>query len=189
MVKMMRFCVKENLKQQVYDTKEAFFASLINLLELCEVRIEHPHIKTLKSTKNQVLVIIKRLIGIENDKKCNITYVLPNLELIRYACDTYRKLRPSSIKIGIALGGGGARGSLQLGQLKALEENNILSMYDSMCGTSIGAINMISYINFGLDRTIEIWKDNLQKMIFKRNGFKDSFCVLYSSSKSIFSAK
>jgi len=49
-------------------------------------------------------------------------------------------------KIGLALGGGGARGIAHIGVLKALEESNIHISYIS--GTSIGAL-VASYYAFG----------------------------------------
>lgn len=49
-------------------------------------------------------------------------------------------------KIGLALGGGGARGIAHIGVLKALEESNICVSYIS--GTSIGAL-VASYYAFG----------------------------------------
>jgi len=48
--------------------------------------------------------------------------------------------------VGVALGGGGARGIAHIGVLKALEENNIEVSYIS--GTSIGAL-VASYYAFG----------------------------------------
>lgn len=41
-------------------------------------------------------------------------------------------------KIGLVLGGGGARGVAYIGMLKAFEENNIT--FDFICGTSVGSI-------------------------------------------------
>jgi len=49
-------------------------------------------------------------------------------------------------KLGVALGGGGARGIAHIGVLKALEESNISISYIS--GTSIGAL-VASYYAFG----------------------------------------
>lgn len=40
--------------------------------------------------------------------------------------------------VGLALGGGGARGLVHLGVIKVLEEENI--PIDIICGTSMGAI-------------------------------------------------
>ena len=45
---------------------------------------------------------------------------------------------PDHPKIGLVLGGGGAKGAAEIGALKALEESGI--EFDCICGTSIGAI-------------------------------------------------
>lgn len=47
------------------------------------------------------------------------------------------------IKVGLMLGGGGAKGSYQLGVIKALEELNLLKHIDAISGVSIGAINTL----------------------------------------------
>lgn len=49
-----------------------------------------------------------------------------------------RKSKPKKIKIGLALGSGGAKGFAHLGALKAFEENGI--EFDIIAGTSIGSI-------------------------------------------------
>ena len=62
-------------------------------------------------------------------------------------------------KIGLALGGGGARGSYQIGILKALEEANILQDIHHISGTSIGSINTLMVMaKVSYDRMIEIWE-------------------------------
>lgn len=62
-------------------------------------------------------------------------------------------------KIGLALGGGGARGSYQIGILKALDEANILKDIHHVSGTSIGAINTFMVMaKLSFDRMIEIWE-------------------------------
>lgn len=62
-------------------------------------------------------------------------------------------------KIGIALGGGGARGSYQIGILKALDEANILKDIHHISGTSIGAINTLMVMaKLSFERMIEIWE-------------------------------
>ena len=48
------------------------------------------------------------------------------------------KKKPKQIKIGLALGSGGAKGFAHLGALKAFEENGIT--FDLFAGTSIGSI-------------------------------------------------
>jgi NTE family protein len=49
-----------------------------------------------------------------------------------------RKKTPAKIKVGLALGSGGAKGYAHLGVLKAFEENGI--EFDIIAGTSIGSI-------------------------------------------------
>lgn len=62
------------------------------------------------------------------------------------------------IQIGLALGGGGARGSYQIGVLKALEEAHILEQIKHISGTSIGAINTLMVMaKLPYERMIEIW--------------------------------
>ncbi|MFU8792459.1 MAG: patatin-like phospholipase family protein [Acholeplasmataceae bacterium] len=61
-------------------------------------------------------------------------------------------------KIGLALGGGGARGSYQIGILKALKEAQILDQIYEVSGTSIGAINTLMVIaNLTIERMHELW--------------------------------
>src|ERR1017187_2643715 len=52
----------------------------------------------------------------------------------------YRALLPKDdIKVGIALGGGGARGLAHIGVLKAFEEENV--PVGAIAGTSVGALS------------------------------------------------
>ncbi|MGM0369607.1 MAG: patatin-like phospholipase family protein, partial [Bacillota bacterium] len=62
-------------------------------------------------------------------------------------------------KIGIALGGGGARGFVHLGVLKALEEEGIKA--DIIAGVSAGSI-VGAFIAAGLspDEVMKIMKEN-----------------------------
>lgn len=50
----------------------------------------------------------------------------------------FRKKQPKKIKLGLALGSGGAKGFAHLGALKAFEENGI--EFDVVAGTSIGSV-------------------------------------------------
>lgn len=62
-------------------------------------------------------------------------------------------------KIGLALGGGGARGSYQIGVLKALEEAHILHDIEHISGTSIGAINTLMIMaKLSYEKMIDIWE-------------------------------
>ena len=57
---------------------------------------------------------------------------------------------------GIALEGGGSKGSFHVGVLKALRELEI--HYEVVAGTSIGAINGAILVSEGLDTLEDIWK-------------------------------
>ena len=57
---------------------------------------------------------------------------------------------------GLALGGGGSRGSYEIGVLKALKEMNI--EIGAIAGTSIGAINGASYLMGDVTLVEEMWK-------------------------------
>lgn len=62
-------------------------------------------------------------------------------------------------KIGLALGGGGSRGSYQIGVLKALDEAGILEHIEHIAGSSIGAINTMMVMGkFSFDRMIDTWE-------------------------------
>lgn len=50
----------------------------------------------------------------------------------------FRRKQPKKIKVGLALGSGGAKGFAHIGALKAFEENGII--FDYIAGTSIGSI-------------------------------------------------
>ena len=50
----------------------------------------------------------------------------------------FRRNKPKKIKIGLALGSGGAKGFAHIGALKAFEENGI--EFDVVAGASIGSI-------------------------------------------------
>jgi NTE family protein len=70
--------------------------------------------------------------------------------------------------IGFALGGGGARGALQVGALRALFERGIKP--DIITGTSIGAMNAVSLGLFGtdlasVDKLEEVWKQGADLQI------------------------
>lgn len=61
-------------------------------------------------------------------------------------------------KIGLALGGGGARGSFQLGVFKVLMQLGVLSEVSVVSGTSIGAINTLMIMNgLSYERMLDIW--------------------------------
>lgn len=63
-------------------------------------------------------------------------------------------------KIGIALPSGGFLGSYTVGQLIYLRDAGIeIENFDSIVGTSVGAINEVALLSVGLDGTIDIWNN------------------------------
>jgi NTE family protein len=83
-------------------------------------------------------------------------------------------------KLGLALGGGGARGSYQIGVLRALEEEGLLQKIKHISGSSIGAINTLMVMaKLSYERMLEIWEminnseiygRHLEKLKFDRVG-------------------
>lgn len=67
----------------------------------------------------------------------------------------------SSPRIGLALGGGGARGWAHIGVLRALEQAGIKA--DLVCGTSVGALVGALYLAGRLD-ALEDWARNLNRL-------------------------
>ena len=59
------------------------------------------------------------------------------------------------MKRAVVLGGGGSRGSYQMGVWKALEELDY--HYDIVCGTSVGALNGALMVQGEFDRAMELW--------------------------------
>lgn len=66
---------------------------------------------------------------------------------------------PSRQRIGLALGGGSARGWAHIGAIRALEDAGIRP--DLVCGTSIGALVGAAYVAGELDR-LETWVRGLK---------------------------
>lgn len=71
-------------------------------------------------------------------------------------------------KIGLVLGGGGAKGAYQVGVLKALKEYKILKKVKMISATSIGALNAMKILDNDLDSAINIW-ENMNKKIALTN--------------------
>lgn len=71
-------------------------------------------------------------------------------------------------KIGIALPSGGFLGSYTVGQLMYLRDAGIeIENFDSIVGTSVGAINEVALLSVGLDGTIDIWNNIKSEDIYK----------------------
>jgi len=82
------------------------------------------------------------------------------------------------VKVGIALGGGGAKGAYQVGVLKALKELKI--QYDCVVGTSIGALNATSYILSDYEKSTKLWQSNF--FSFKDSSLSSNSNNSYNSS-------
>lgn len=63
------------------------------------------------------------------------------------------------VKVGLMLGGGGAKGGYQLGVIRALQEANLIDKIDCIAGTSIGAINALLLMSLNdTNQMSEIWQ-------------------------------
>lgn len=72
------------------------------------------------------------------------------------------------MKIGLALGGGGARGSYQIGCFKALEEVGLLKEVTHVSGTSIGALNALLLMSKKThEEQIAIWKELSNTVVYQ----------------------
>lgn len=72
------------------------------------------------------------------------------------------------MKVGLSLGGGGAKGAYQIGVLKALEEYNLIDSINVISGVSIGAINAYFYLCSNNSQTVyDIWLNGIKKNPFK----------------------
>jgi len=87
--------------------------------------------------------------------------------------------RLRGVQIGVALGGGAARGMVHLGVLKALEQNGIV--VDMIAGTSAGAMTGVFYAS-GLDVDYSIQgfvKDMRPSWLFRRLPGGEQWYLLY----------
>jgi predicted acylesterase/phospholipase RssA len=69
------------------------------------------------------------------------------------------------MKKGLALCGGGAKGSYEAGCFKALEE--LGEKFDIVTGTSIGCLNAAMYCQHDLKRDYDLWEKLDVSMIMK----------------------
>lgn len=96
-------------------------------------------------------------------------------------------------KIGIALPSGGFLGSYTVGQLMYLRDAGIeIENFDSIVGTSVGAINEVALLSVGLDGTIDIWNNIKSEDIYngdlsttKSEAFNKILDKLYTQGNNI----
>jgi NTE family protein len=75
------------------------------------------------------------------------------------------------VKVGLMLGGGGAKGAYQIGVIKALEEFNLIKQIDTISGVSIGAINTLLLMSRKKHKDIvDIWKIMDSENVFGTKG-------------------
>lgn len=62
------------------------------------------------------------------------------------------------MKVGLMLGGGGARGAYQIGIFKALDEHGLSDIFNTVSGASIGALNGYFYLSSqGYQNVLNCW--------------------------------
>ena len=85
--------------------------------------------------------------------------------------------RNKSHKIGLVLGGVGAKGAFQAGVLHALKEANILEKVSYVSANSIGSINALMVVNDTIDECEKIWRTIGRKdaLKFRQKGEKGIF--------------
>lgn len=132
----------------------------------------------------------------ENSKKVNFDRRNRN-KVIRF---DYKKKEAKQMtldftkeKIGIALPSGGFLGSYTVGQLMYLRDAGIeIENFDSIVGTSVGAINEVALLSVGLDGTIDIWNNIKSEDIYngdlsttKCEAFNQLLDKLYTTGNNI----
>ena len=85
-------------------------------------------------------------------------------------------------KIGLVLGGGGAKGAYQVGVLKALQEYKLLKKVNCISATSIGALSSMKVLENDIEGAIDIWKNVSKEVALSKTSFLDKL-----KNRSIFS--
>ena len=60
-------------------------------------------------------------------------------------------------KVGLVLSGGGGKGAYEIGVIKALTEMGITKNITAISGTSVGALNMVLFLQNSVQLIEEIW--------------------------------
>ncbi len=76
---------------------------------------------------------------------CSIIYNMAMFKFLKKSSPQIKLWKNKKVKIGLALGGGGARGYAHLGAIKAFEEYGL--KFDFICGTSAGSLVGAFYAN------------------------------------------
>ena len=76
-------------------------------------------------------------------------------------------------KVGLVLGGGGGKGSYQVGVYKALKEHKLVKEINGISGTSIGALNILLFANQDVDTAERVWANLSRKDVLTAKKLKD----------------
>lgn len=90
-----------------------------------------------------------------------------------------------SIKAGIILPGGGAKGARQAGALRALDLDPSIEIV-AIAGTSVGALNAVGLLSNGSEWLEEIWLNLKQRQIYKPWLFGKAYGFIFK--KGLFNA-
>ncbi|MGL4849333.1 MAG: patatin-like phospholipase family protein [Clostridium sp.] len=96
------------------------------------------------------------------------------------------------MKIGLVLGGGGARGAYQIGVWKAFRELKVDKYINVISGASIGALNAVLYAQGDIELAERVWKEVTTEKILPTdsiNLLKRSFLVSIGSKNMSFIKK
>ena len=78
-------------------------------------------------------------------------------------------------KVGLVLGGGGGKGSYQIGVYKALKDNKLIKEIKAISGTSIGALNILLFANQDVDTAERVWANLSRKDVLTTKKLKEYF--------------
>ena len=78
-------------------------------------------------------------------------------------------------KIGLALGGGGGKGSYQIGVWKALKKHGLDKYVEVVSGTSIGSLNLTLFTLDEYEKAESVWMTLSRKNILKVKNLKSIF--------------
>ena len=76
-------------------------------------------------------------------------------------------------KVGLVLGGGGGKGSYQVGVYKALKEQKLVKEIKGISGTSIGALNILLFANQDVDTAEKVWANLSRKDVLTTKRLRD----------------
>jgi NTE family protein len=76
-------------------------------------------------------------------------------------------------KVGLVLGGGGGKGSYQVGVYKALKDHKLIKDIKGISGTSIGALNILLFANQDVETAERVWANLSRKDVLTTKRLRD----------------